>query len=64
MNSVMVTFPFSPDGKRFVFSALIRDKSGREGWRMKVFEWETGRDLCTLTDFGGVTIPLRLRRLE
>ena len=51
--SYSFTHTFSLDGERFVFQALIRDKSGREDWRIKVFEWETGRDACTLANLGG-----------
>ncbi len=42
---------FSPDSKRFAFAARIRDGSGQQAWRLKVFDWETGRDVCTLADF-------------
>ncbi len=39
---------FSPDGRRFLHAASVRDASGREDRRIKVFEWETGRDVCVL----------------
>ena len=54
MSDHIVTFPFSPDSKRFAFVARIREGSGRENWRVKIFESETGRDICTLVDFAGL----------
>ncbi len=50
-HSIQITF--SPDSRRFLISGVIRDKSGREDWRIKVFDWDSGRDLLTLADLGG-----------
>ena len=36
---------FSSDGKRFVFRAAIRDVAGRLRWRLKIWDWDTGREL-------------------
>ena len=58
MTNNLWSCPFSPDSKRFVFTARIRNSSGREDWRIKVFEWATGRDLCTLVDLGDEPRPL------
>ena len=55
MGNVNVGLTFSPDGKRFLLTARVTDKSGRYDWRSKVFDWETGRDVCTLADLGGMT---------
>ncbi len=54
MSNVHVPLTFSPDGKRFLAMMRVTDKSGRSAWRIKVFDWETGRDMCTLADLGGV----------
>ncbi len=53
MSNVNVRLTFSPDGKRFLVTMTISDDSGRWDWRFKVFDWETGRAVCTLTDFAG-----------
>ncbi len=52
------SFAFSPDGKRFSFAALVGDGSGREDWRIQVFEWETGREVCTLADADAMPRPV------
>ena len=49
---------FSPDGKRFSIAALVRDGAGPEGWKIQVFEWETGRVVCTLADPDAVPRPV------
>ena len=65
MSNVHVPLTFSPDGKRFLVMANVGDASGhfigptkiltgRFGWRIKVFDWETGREVCSLADLGGV----------
>jgi WD40 repeat protein len=54
MGNVDVRLAFSPDGKRFLLAAMVLDASGRFDWWLKVFDWETGRDVCTLADLGGV----------
>jgi serine/threonine protein kinase/WD40 repeat protein len=45
---------FSPDGRRFAVTMCVGNAPGRYTWRIKVFDWETGRDVCTLADLGGV----------
>ncbi len=54
MSNVNVPLTFSPDGKRFLVMVHVGDASGRRDWRIKVFDWETGREVCTLADLGGV----------
>jgi len=54
MSNVHVPLRFSPDGSRFLVMMRVGDASGRFSWRIKVFDWETGRAVCTLADFGGV----------
>ena len=49
---------FSPDGKRFSVAALVRDGAGPEGWKIQVFEWETGRVVCTLADLDAMPRPV------
>ena len=53
MSNVHVRLRFSPDGKRFLVTMTISDASGRWDWRFKVFDWETGRAVCTLAGFAG-----------
>jgi eukaryotic-like serine/threonine-protein kinase len=47
---------FSPDGKRFLLEAGVRDATGRSPWRIKAWEWDTGRELCTLANLEGTTV--------
>ena len=54
MSNVHVPLTFSPDGSRFLVMMRVGDASGRYSWRIKVFDWETGRGVCTLADLGGV----------
>jgi WD40 repeat protein len=54
MGNVDVRLLFSPDSKRFLLAATVQDAAGRFAWRIKVFDWETGRGVCTLADLGGV----------
>jgi eukaryotic-like serine/threonine-protein kinase len=49
---------FSPDGKRFSFASLVGDESGREDWKIQVFDWETGREVCTLADADAMPRPV------
>ena len=53
-GNVDVRLKFSPDGKRFLLASRVLDASGRFDWRLKVFDWETGRGVCTFADLGGV----------
>ena len=52
------SFAFSPDGKRFSYAALVGDGPGREDWKIQVFEWETGRVVCTLADADAMPRPV------
>ena len=52
MSNVDVRLVFSPDSTRFLVTARISEASGRFDWRIKVFDWATGRGVCTLTDLG------------
>ena len=57
MGNIDVRLTFSPDGKRFLLATEVMevmDGTGRFAWRGKVFDWETGRGVCTLADLGGV----------
>jgi serine/threonine protein kinase/WD40 repeat protein len=54
MGNVGVGLAFSPDGRRFLLAMMVQGASGRSDWRIKVFDWETGRGVWTLTDLGGV----------
>jgi serine/threonine protein kinase/WD40 repeat protein len=47
---------FSPDGKRFAFLANVRDAAGRERWKLKVWEWESGRELFSLPEVPTSTV--------
>ena len=47
---------FSPDGKRFAFVANVRDTAGRERWKLKVWEWESGRELFSLPEVPTTTV--------
>ncbi len=38
---------FSPDGQRFAFRAGVRDAAGRWSGRLKIWDWDTGRELLT-----------------
>src|SRR4029077_13759406 len=46
---------FSPDGKRYAFVGLVRDAAGAERWRLKAWEWGTGRDLFSLPELPDAT---------
>ena len=54
MSNVNVRLTFSPDGKRFLVTMNVGHRSYWYDWRIKVFDWETGRAVCTLADFVGV----------
>ncbi len=48
----LLSYPFSPDSKRFVFTARIRDDSGRQSWRANVFDWDSGHEVFKLANLG------------
>jgi eukaryotic-like serine/threonine-protein kinase len=52
------SFAFSPDGKRFSYAALVGDGSGREDWKIQVFDSETGREVCRLADADAIPRPV------
>jgi eukaryotic-like serine/threonine-protein kinase len=54
MGNFDVRLTFSPDGKRFLLAACVLNASGWSDWRLKVFDWDTGRGVCTFADLGGV----------
>jgi WD40 repeat protein len=54
IGNVDVRLTFSHDGKRFLLATEVLDGTGRLAWRGEVFDWETGRGVCTLADLGGV----------
>ncbi len=37
---------FSPNSNRFTYEAGFRDAAGRESWGLKVWDWETGREVA------------------
>ena len=42
-------FFFSPDGNGFGFQTGIRDRSAKIDWRVKVWDWKTGREIGALS---------------
>jgi serine/threonine protein kinase/WD40 repeat protein len=54
MSNTDVRLAFSPDAKRFLVIASVRDKTGRFSRRIKVYEVETGHEVWALADLGGV----------
>jgi serine/threonine protein kinase/WD40 repeat protein len=43
---------FSADGKRIAWSAQVRDSAGRVSCQLKVWDWESRRELLALGDLG------------
>ena len=42
------------DGKRMAYYAEVRDTAGQNHHRLKVWDWETGRELLSVSDLGGL----------
>ncbi len=41
---------FSPNSNRFTCEAGFRDAAGRESWGLKVWDWETGREVRSISE--------------
>ena len=54
-------FFFSPDSKRFGFQVAIRDRAAKVDWLVKVWDWETGREIGALN---GLPVVPRAKALD
>ena len=53
LDTVFLPRFFSHDGKRMAYYGEVRDSAGQNHHRLKVWDWETGRELFGIADLDG-----------